>query len=247
MNELIKIETREDGSQAVSARELHGVLESKRDFSNWIKDRIEKYNLIENEDYCSFNKIVERETGASTRIEYALTIDTAKELAMVEGNDKGRQVRRYFIEAEKKLKAISNAVPNIENLISDPAFGIKLLTELQKERAETERLQIEVKVSAPKAEYYDKVLQSESTYTTEQIAKELGMSAITLNKKLELMRVQFKRSGTWMLFSHHHSCGYTKTRTHYFNKPDGSCGTNTYTVWTEKGRMFIHDLFNINN
>lgn len=103
MNELIKI-TEYNGRQAVSARELHCFLESKQEFSNWIKSRIEKYGLIENEDFSSFDKVIKRDVGATTQKEYALTMDAAKELAMVEGNDKGKQARRYFIECEKQLK-----------------------------------------------------------------------------------------------------------------------------------------------
>jgi anti-repressor protein len=105
MNELIKIQQHND-QNLVDARELHAFLESGRDFSNWIKDRISKYSFIENQDYVSFAKIVERVTGATTRIEYGLTIDMAKELSMVEGNAKGKQARRYFIEIEKRYQSI---------------------------------------------------------------------------------------------------------------------------------------------
>lgn len=104
MNELIKI-TERDGKRAVNARELHQFLESKQDFSTWIKSRVEKYEFVEGQDFCSFHKIVERETGATTRIEYALTIDMAKELSMVENNEKGRMARKYFIECEKIANA----------------------------------------------------------------------------------------------------------------------------------------------
>ncbi|ADQ81346.1 antA/AntB antirepressor family protein [Riemerella anatipestifer] len=99
MNELIKI-TEQNGKQAVSARELHSFLESKQDFSTWIKNRIEKYGFIEEQDF-TLHKFVERGTW---KHEYVLSIDTAKELAMVEGNEKGKQARQYFIECEKRLK-----------------------------------------------------------------------------------------------------------------------------------------------
>ncbi|MHA3043856.1 antA/AntB antirepressor family protein [Riemerella anatipestifer] len=99
MNELIKI-TEQNGKQAVSARELHSFLESKQDFSTWIKNRIEKYGFIEEQDF-TLHKFVERGTW---KHEYVLSIDTAKELAMVEGNGKGKQARQYFIECEKRLK-----------------------------------------------------------------------------------------------------------------------------------------------
>ena len=93
MNELIKIEEH-DGRQAVSARELHSFLGSKKDFSNWIKHRIEKYGLIENVDYVSFTQMGEpnKQTfNPNPKIEYALTIDAAKELSMVEGNEQGKR------------------------------------------------------------------------------------------------------------------------------------------------------------
>lgn len=100
MMPLIKI-TEHNGKQAVSARELHAFLESKQDFTTWIKNRIDKYELINGVDY-TLHKFVERN---SWKHEYALTIDAAKELSMVEGNEKGKQARRYFIECEKQLSA----------------------------------------------------------------------------------------------------------------------------------------------
>lgn len=100
MNELIKI-TEQNGKRAVNARELHQFLESKQEFANWIKNRIEKYGFIEGQDFTSFDNFVKRETGSSVRKEYALSIDMAKELSMVENNEKGRQARKYFIECEK--------------------------------------------------------------------------------------------------------------------------------------------------
>lgn len=104
MNELIPISDN-DGKKAVNARELHVFLESKQKFTDWIKNRIEKYDLVENVDFVTASQIYETVNGGhSTRIEYALSIDAAKELSMVEGNEKGKQARRYFISCEKKLK-----------------------------------------------------------------------------------------------------------------------------------------------
>jgi anti-repressor protein len=105
MEELIKI-TEQDGKRAVSARELHEFLESKQQFADWIKNRIEQYGFIENEDFIVFHKFMKNLKGGRPQIEYALTLDCAKELAMVEGNDKGRQARRYFIERDKELRNI---------------------------------------------------------------------------------------------------------------------------------------------
>ena len=102
MNQLINI-TENKGDKAVSARELHTFLEVGRDFSNWIKNRIEEYEFVENEDYSLLaNSGEQNGSGGHNKIEYALSIDMAKELSMVEKNAKGKQARRYFIAIEKK-------------------------------------------------------------------------------------------------------------------------------------------------
>ncbi|WP_273790327.1 antA/AntB antirepressor family protein [Bartonella sp. CM31XJBT] len=107
MNTLIKISEQAVGQeiiQTVNARELHVFLEVKRDFSNWIKDRINKYSFLKNQDYIVFTNFGENLQGGRPSTEYHLTLDMAKELSMVERNEKGRQARRYFIECEKKLR-----------------------------------------------------------------------------------------------------------------------------------------------
>ena len=107
MNELISLNQSAingEFQQTVNARELHAFLGSKQDFSTWIKNRIEKYGFVENQDFCSFHIIMERAIGGTVRNEYHLTIGMAKEVAMIENNEKGRDVRQYFIECEKQLK-----------------------------------------------------------------------------------------------------------------------------------------------
>jgi len=89
------------GQKTVNARALHTFLESKQQFSHWIQKRIKEYQFIENEDFFSLDKIIKRRKGASLAKDYALTLDMAKELCMVERNKKGRQARKYFIAAEK--------------------------------------------------------------------------------------------------------------------------------------------------
>ncbi|WP_336340795.1 antA/AntB antirepressor family protein [Enterobacter cloacae] len=88
------------------ARELHLFLGVRKDFSSWIRERIAYYGFIENEDFILLTHFGEQRKGRGghNRKDYHLTIHTAKELAMVERNDKGRQIRRYFIECERMLK-----------------------------------------------------------------------------------------------------------------------------------------------
>lgn len=107
MKELINI-TEQKGVQLVDARELHRKLQTGRDFSNWIKGRIREYGFIENEDYFTENQRspdlasqVPAHGGFRHRKDYFITTNMAKELAMVERNEQGRKIRRYFIEMEK--------------------------------------------------------------------------------------------------------------------------------------------------
>lgn len=87
----------------VDGRTLHGVLGVRRDFSNWIKGRISKYDFIESQDFEVFAKTGENSEGGRPSQEYTCTLDMGKELCMVENNEKGRIARRYFIECERRL------------------------------------------------------------------------------------------------------------------------------------------------
>ena len=104
----------------------------------------------------------------------------------------------------------------------------------------------QLKQQAPKVKYVDDVLQSVNTYTSTQMSKELGLrEAEQLHKILKEKGVMFKQSGQWMLTAKYCEHGYTKPRTHQFTRNDGSVGTSTTTVWTEKGRVFLHNMFNL--
>jgi phage anti-repressor protein len=99
-----------DARTVINAREMHEFLGSRRDFSNWIKERIERYDFQEGIDYSTILANRVGDSVGKPRIEYLLRIDMAKELAMVENNTRGRQVRKYFIECEKRLKAVNGAI-----------------------------------------------------------------------------------------------------------------------------------------
>ena len=139
----------------------------------------------------------------------------------------------------------------IESMLANPENAIKVFTALKEERTKRELAEKVIEVQetqlkelAPKAEYTDKVLQSTETYATTRIAQELGMSAVSLNKKLHERRIQRKVDGQWVLYTQFLDKGFAKSHTVPYMKTDGTTGTNTQTVWTEKGRKFIHEIFN---
>ena len=94
----------------------------------------------------------------------------------------------------------------------------------------------------PRAEYADSVLDSINCITTTQLAKELGMSAQELNRRLCEMRIQYWQSGQYMLYAEFARQGFAKSRTRRHVCKHGIVITEMYLVWTERGREFIHRL-----
>lgn len=239
MNELIKI-TEHNGNQAVSARDLHKFLEITERFSSWF-ERMLQYGFVENQDFTSAKSFTLVNNGAQREIDdYAITFDCAKEISMIQRSKKGKEAREYFIECEKQLRRGKFALPTTYK----EALQSLLIEVEAKERLQAQnKLQAkELEKQAPKVAYYDEVLTSQSTYNANQIAKELGMSAVTLNKKLHELKVQYKQGGQWLLYHPHQNKGYTKTVTYTYTDSKGETCTNSSTVWTEKGRAFIHSI-----
>ena len=97
----------------------------------------------------------------------------------------------------------------------------------------------ELQKAAPKVNYYDTTLQSVNTQTATQVAKSIGMDAQKLNKHLKEAGIIYYQSGQWLLKQPYASWHLHATRTQTYTRSDGSTGTSTYTVWTEKGKRFI--------
>lgn len=192
MNALIPIEARQiDGEaiQTVNARDLHGFLEVGKDFSTWIKNRIEQYEFAENRDFATF-EAAPQNGGAGNRgvrVEYALSLSMAKELAMVERNDKGKQARQYFIECERRANA-----PQIDPASLTRMDLIKLAME-----AEAERLALEHQVAeqAPKVAALERIADAEGSLCMRDAAKALQVRPIDLKNWLIVNRWIYGRPG----------------------------------------------------
>ena len=140
-------------------------------------------------------------------------------------------------KGETDAELLSRALMLAENKLKERD---RRISELKKENALNA---LRLGLQAPKIRYFDEVLRSSSTYTPTQIAKELGMSGRELNLRLKALGIQFRQSGTWMLTARYQKEGYTRTHTHSWQSRSGETGTAMHTVWTEKGRLFIHCLF----
>ena len=102
-NGIIPVYQSDKGSRLVNMRELHAWLGVGRDFSTWVRDRIERYGFTENQDFILFPNSGENSEGRP-RLDYIFKLEPAKEIAMVENNEKGKQIRKYFILVEEKFK-----------------------------------------------------------------------------------------------------------------------------------------------
>ena len=132
MTELFTLVNRPVAGQAqqtVNARELHAFLESKQEFSNWIKNRIEDYGFLDGVDFLTNLS----KTQGRPRIDYFLSLDMAKELSMVERNAQGKQARQYFIDCEKRLSG------SLKVDFNDPLQAAKAFIEVETARRDAER------------------------------------------------------------------------------------------------------------
>jgi hypothetical protein len=236
MNELIKIEVNENQEPVISGRALHEFLEVKEKYTQWF-ERMKEYGFTENVDFTSLSDISEKPQGGRPLVDHAIKLDMAKELAMIQRTEKGKQARQYFIQIEKDYNSPEKIMARALQIAEKELSNLRLENKVQEQQI------AELK---PKASYYDLVLQCKDLLSMTEIAKDYGMSAKGMNKLLHDLGVQYKQSGIWFLYSKYQSEGYTQTKTQNYSKPDGTQGVTTHTYWTQKGRLFLYELLKDN-
>ena len=246
MNELLRVNYDSDRI-TLSARELHEFLGIKTSFKDWFP-RMCEYGFNESQDFNPLkNERVQFEGDRQVKRtvqDYQITLDMAKEIAMIQRSEKGKQVRQYFLELERKWNS-PEAVMNRALEYSRKQVQALLKT--------NEKLELENKIKdqqlnelKPKADYYDQILQSKSLVLISQIAKDYGYGAPTMNKKLHELGVQYKQGGQWLLYSKYQNKGYTHSRTINITRSDGRADVRMQTEWTQKGRLFLYELLKKN-
>ncbi|ENN91955.1 antA/AntB antirepressor family protein [Bartonella bovis] len=168
--------------QTVNARELHAFLEVGKDFSTWIKDRINQYEFEEGKDFIKTQDLRSPKLGSAKSrvvlaINYHLTLDMAKELAMVERNEKGKQARQYFIDCERKAKQITTSQIDYSN----PQVMLGFFTHLKNENERKDHIIAEL---IPKAEALERLKRSDGMFGITQAAKMLGLLPKDLTSRL---------------------------------------------------------------
>lgn len=226
-----------DQVQTVDARELHAFLEVGRDFTTWIKGRIGEYGLEAHVDYVvegSPDRGNQSGRGGDRRsVVYHLGIDAAKELAMVENSDRGRAVRRYFLDCERKAKGASvhflvpRSLPEALRLAADQA-----------ERIEAQKAQIAT--LAPKADFHDKVTEAVNCQTIEEVAKVLGTGQNRMFAWLRDQRILMTSNMPYQRFIDE---GHFRIVERQYTDRRGESHTYTRTLVTGKGFAYIQKRF----
>ena len=196
-----------------------------------------EYGFSEGKDFNPYKNVRVGEEGnrevARELTDHLLTIDMAKELAMIQRTDRGKQARQYFIQVEKDYNSPEKIMARALRIAEKELSTLKLENKVQAQQ---------IAELQPKATYYDLILQCPSLLSVTEIAKDYGMAAKGLNKILHEQGIQFNQSGVWFLYSKYQDKGYTSTKTQNYNRPDGTQGSRVHTYWTQKGRIFLYGV-----
>lgn len=235
IDEILEFEfiTNEKGERMVNSRDLYKTLEISNNYNykDWAFNNIVNNSFLEKDSDYSIYIIDGKE-------DLILTFNTAKRIAMMQKTLKGEAVRRYFLKMEEVAnQLIQKSFDSYQ--IADPTQRAMAWIEEEKIRVEQAT---QLQLQAPKIDYLEKVLASTDSFPIRDVAKELGISSINLNKKLEKLGVQYKQSNQWFLTAKYQGQGYTNTSTYQFERSNGTIGTAHQTYFTEKGRKFIHDF-----
>ena len=215
MQELIPLQPQTINGNAVetvSARELHAFLEVGKDFSTWIKNRLETLGSVKNEDYVVVENLSSPNSGNAkarpqTLKEYYLTLDVAKHLAMMEKNEKGLQIRQYFIECEKKLREVVQPQPaRIIGATEDKLNTIILAlqhTSLSDIAKETYIITSAETLTGVYLGYRPQVEQV--TYSAKEVGDMLGISANRVGRIANAHGLKTKEYGLYYLNKSQHS------------------------------------------
>jgi hypothetical protein len=222
-----------DVAKAFPSKNLSQIINSKE-----IKEYVDRLAAIRN--YIA-SDLLQVENGVGTWAHQKVALRVAQKLSP-----------DFAIWVDTRLEElITTGVTTVNN---DDEVIAQAMTVLQRRlEANKQQLQIaqgtieaqqeELKAIAPLADYTREVLQSTSTFTATQIAKDLGMSAVTLNSKLRRLGIQFYQSGQWFLTAKYQGKGYTDMRiAKYVDSRTDEVKTSQSLVWTERGRLFINTL-----
>ena len=230
MDELIKIELNQNQEPVISGRELHNKLEIETPFRIWFP-RMCEYGFIENIDYTPY--IFVHPKNNQETIDYILKLDMAKEISMLQRNEKGKQIRKYFIEVEKEFNSPSKIM----------ARGLLIADKTIKEQNKhIQNLEYKIEQDKNKVEFYDDVIDSTTTFEISKVAKMLNFINIGRNNLFEILREQGILQRDNVPYQNYIDRGWFRLIETKYTKPNGDIQLNYKTVVYQKGIEHIAKL-----
>ncbi|MCG5241403.1 phage antirepressor KilAC domain-containing protein [Azospirillum doebereinerae] len=236
-NGLIPMGASDMGGQqvrTVNLRDLHAFLENRDHFATWVKDRVRQYGFAEGVDFVTFSEVSEK--GGRPSVDYHGTLDMAKELAMVERNEKGKQARLYFIECERQVKE-GPALPDL----SDPLVLQHLLADHLSKRIEAERRAVAAEKIAEeaseKAVAHDRIAGADGSMCITDAAKALQHPPKVLFAYLRANGWVYSRPGKAgdIAYQDKIKLGLLEHKVTVVTRPDGTEKTTEQVRVTSKG------------
>jgi anti-repressor protein len=223
MTDLIHVKET-NGRESVDARELHAALEVTTRFNDWIARRIENYGFIEGKDF--YSKMSKTPEGGRPAVEYALTVAMAKELATVENNDRGREVRRYLIAVEEAWNT--------------PEYV--MLRALKYAQAAVEESEKKIAFLQPKADFFDQVADSKTALQMRDVAAALNLPGWGRTKLFLFLREQKILDTRNIPYRQFQDAGYFRVIEQAWTDAKGTSHVHLKTLVYQKGVDYIRRL-----
>ena len=233
MNELINVTLNENHEPIVSGRQLHEALGVKTPYSMWF-DRMVEYGFTENQDFLLNNFVKQTGRGGHNKVDHIIKLDMAKEIAMIQRTDKGKEVRQYFIQVEKDFNS------------PEKIMARALLMADKK----VHRLEAQIEADRPKVLFADAVSASKSSCLIGELAKILKQNGIDIgqNKLFQWLRSNgyliSRRGESWNQPTQKSmQLGLFELKKTNINHPDGHTTVSTTTKVTGKGQQYFINKF----
>lgn len=230
MNEIIKINLNDNHDPVVSGRQLHKALGVNSNYTTWF-DRMAEYGFVEGQDFLPN---LEESTGGRRAVDHIIKLDMAKEIAMIQRTERGKQVRQYFIQVEKDFNS------------PEKIMARALLMADQK----VHKLEAQIEADRPKVLFADAVSASKSSCLIGELAKILKQNGIDIgqNKLFQWLRAHgyliSRRGESWNQPTQKSmQLGLFELKKTNINHPDGHTTVSTTTKVTGKGQQYFINKF----
>lgn len=233
MNELINVTLNDNHEPIVSGRQLHEALDVKTKYADWFNRMID-YGFAENQDFLLLKNEQQTGRGGHNKVDHIIKLDMAKEIAMIQRTERGKQVRQYFIQVEKDFNS------------PEKIMARALLMADQK----VHKLEAQIEADRPKVLFADAVSASKSSCLIGELAKILKQNGIDIgqNKLFQWLRAHgyliSRRGESWNQPTQKSmQLGLFELKKTNINHPDGHTTVSTTTKVTGKGQQYFINKF----